>query len=230
MEALLTGARTAAEAARLVRALGRHRYVAGRMHLVHAFAWASLAPSDALAEGQAWAARALGSGVIDIASRDERLWRPSTEEELALVVEAFLAPATAPEARAALAAWLERADLPLPDAEPFDEAAEDDAHPILVDAGWELLPLAALDPDRHKGAIQAFGAPILFEAARFEEEESVPPPVYLQELPALGPLELLRGSDASGALTSELVVWAQGHPTYHEYVLRGVRRAAKLVE
>jgi hypothetical protein len=228
MEAFPTGARTAEEAARLVRALGRHRYVAGRVHLVHAFVWASLAPSEGLADAQAWAARALGSGVIDISSRDERLWRPSTDEELALVVEGFLGPETAPDARAKLAAWLEHAELPLPDAEPFDEAAEDDTHPILVDAGWELYPLSALDPERHKGAIQAFGASILFEAAKFEEEECIPPSVHLQELPALGPIELLRGSDRAGALTSELVVWVEGHPTYHDYVLRGVRRAAKL--
>jgi hypothetical protein len=230
MEALATGARTVDEAVRLVRALGRHRYVAGRLHLVHAFAFASLAPADALGEAQAWARRALAGGALDIASRDERLWRLSSDEDVALVIEGFLSPASAPPARGRLVEWLERAELPLPSAEPFDEAAEEDTHPVLVDAGWELFPLAALDPERHKGAIQAFGEPILYESAKFEEAEAIPTPAHLQELPALGPVELLRGTSDTGMLVSELVLWVEGNMTYHDYVLRGVRRAAKLGE
>jgi uncharacterized membrane protein (GlpM family) len=58
-------AATGAELVRFVRALGQHRYVAGRLHLVHAFAIeaACAAGSDseaeALAEAKTWAATVL---------------------------------------------------------------------------------------------------------------------------------------------------------------------------
>jgi len=48
------------------------------------------------------------------------------------------------------------------------------------------------------------------------------------ELPLLGDLELARAVDAEGALTEPLVVWLDGEPTYADYVMRGVLRAAKL--
>lgn len=221
----------AAAALRVVRALGAHRYVAGRLHLVHAFAFASASAAGAagLEEAAAWAARALSSGVIDVASRDERLWRRATDGEVLAVLEAFWTPGEgAMAARRALEGWLARAELPIPESAPFDEAAEEDIHPLLVDAGWELLPLAQLDPERHKGAIGWFGDPIYFEAARFDEESAIPPTTYLHELPGIGPVELLRGVDENGQLAAPLVVWTEGNETYHEYVLAGVRRAAKI--
>jgi hypothetical protein len=210
---------------RLVRALGRHRYLAGRLHLVHAFAFDAAAGADpALAEGAAWAARALTGGVIDVASKDERLFRKATDEEIAALIASFWIPGAArDEARARLEAHLARIDaLPAKDASPFDESREDDVFPRLVDAGWELLPLAALDHERHRGAIQAFDD---FEIARFEEENAVPPIVTLCELPLLGAVELL-GDPAA----APFVIWTEGSEIYVDYVLRGVLRAAKLAE
>ena len=90
------------------------------------------------------------------------------------------------------------------------------------------MPLTALDPERHRGVIQAFGEPIDFEAARFEDESAIPPPSYLQELPAMGAAELLRGVDVDGALAEPLVLWTLGRDPYHDYVVRGVMRAAKI--
>ena len=43
-------------------------------------------------------------------------------------------------------------------------------------------------------------------------------------------MELLRGVDDEGRLAEPLVVWADGDETYLDYVVRGVRRAAKLPE
>jgi hypothetical protein len=117
-------------------------------------------------------------------------------------------------------------DVPLHD--PFDERVEDEIHPVLVDAGWELLPLTELDPVRHRGVIEAYDEPILFEAARFEEESAIPPRVTLQELPVLGLVELLRGVDADGELAEPFVLWVDGDATYHDYVIRGARKAARL--
>jgi len=228
MIAIELGARTASEVARVVRALGGHRYVAGRMHLVHAFAFASLAGGafEELEAGAAWAASVLGSDV-DVASRDERLWRRTSEAEIAAVLSGFWsAGSEAERARDRLRAWLARAELPVV-GEPFDPEIEEDVHPLLIDAGWELVPLTALDPERHRGAIEAFGDALSWESARFEEEEAIPPIANLHELPAIGPAELLNGA-VDGELVEPLVLWTQGNATYHDYVIRGVRRAAKL--
>jgi hypothetical protein len=232
MIAVSLGAGCAEEAARVVRALGAHRYVAGRLHLVHALALEAL-PDDAggaLAEARGWARGVLAQADLDPASRDERLWRRSGDAELAAVLEGFWSPDRGPAAREALRGLLARHELPVLDHEPFDESVEDAVHPLLMDAGWELLPLAELDADRHRGAIAAFGEALAFESARFEEETAIPPLRHLYELPAIGPRELLHGVDDAGVLAAPLVVWAEGDETYLDYVIRGVRRAAKLPE
>ena len=230
------------ELVRFVRALGQHRYVSGRLHLVHAFAieaacaGAEHAPPDAaalstLAEAKTWAARVLGDAEIDRASKDERLYRRVTDAELVAVLGAFWNDAERRErASLALAERLVEigAEPPDLDALPFDEAVEEDMFPVLVDAGWELLPLGGLDPERHKGAIAAFDDALAFDVAKFEEENAVPPPVTLHELPALGALELLAALDDAGELRAPFVLWSSGNETYVDYVLRGVLKIAKI--
>jgi hypothetical protein len=222
---------TAEEAVRLVRALGAHRYVAGRLVLVHAFAVAALDAPDApsvLGEAIAWSRAVMADPTIDPASKDERLFRSASADEVTSLLLGFWTPsAPADRTHERIMDRLDAVGLDVGTHAPFDEEVEDDVHPILVDAGWELFPLAVLDRDRHKGAIDAFGEPILFDAARFEEESAIPPLRYLQELPVLGPVELLRGVDADGSLVEPLVLWTEGHDTYQDYVLRGALRAAK---
>jgi hypothetical protein len=233
MRALELGAVRVDEALRAVRALGAHRYVAGRLHLVHAFALAALPEGGAevLAEARAWARGTLAEAHVDAASRDEALWRRCSDAEVAAVLDGFWSPgAEAAAARAALGELLARHELEVAAHQPFDEAAEESMHPVLVDAGWELLPLAQLDPERHRGAIAAFGDALAFESACFEEETAIPPPVHLYELPAMGAVELLHGAGDDGALAAPLVVWAEGDDTYLDYVVRGVRKVAKLPE
>ncbi len=231
MKAISVAATRVDEALRVVKALGSHRYVAGRLHLVHAFAFAALAGErPGLDEACAWGRTVLASGV-DPASRDEALWRRSTDAELLAVLTAFWTPGDVSLlAHRALVELLERHELGAPEHAPFDESAEDEMHPLLIDAGWELLPLAALDPQRHRGAMDAFDDALAFESARFEEETAIPATTHLYELPALGADELLRGADAEGTLAAPLVVWADGDETYLDYIVRGVRRAAKLPE
>jgi hypothetical protein len=222
--ALSLGAVGVEDVLRAVRALGAHRYVAGRLLLVHAFAAEAVG-----GEAGEWAKEVLGNAGVEKASRDERLWRRATEAEAAAVLEAFWAPGEASaDARERLAVRLRAHGLAAPEHAPFNESAEEEMHPVLVDAGWELLPLAALDPERHRGAIGAFGEAIAYESARFEEETAIPAPTTLIELPAIGAAELLGGVDDDGRLVEPFVVWAQGHETYVDYVIRGVRRAAKL--
>ena len=231
MIAIDLGAWSASQAAAVVRALGQHRYIVGRTHLVHALAFDAVAdaPFDELAEAVAWARATLADSSIDAASRDERLQRRSTEAELAAVLSVFWSTGSvADSARRRLRESLERLELPVAATDPFDPHGEEAIHPLLVDAGWELVPLYALDPARHRGAIDAFGERILYDAAAFEEETSIPPLVPLHELPAIGPVELLSALDADGALVEPLTLWVEGNSTYHEYVVRGVKRAAKI--
>jgi hypothetical protein len=232
MRAISVAATRVDEALRVVKALGSHRYAAGRLHLVHAFAFASLrsGPPE-LDDARAWAKTTLAERSIDPASRDEGLWRRSTDADLVALLDAFWTPGdTALATRRALEDLLGQYDLPLPAHPPFDESAESDMHPLLIDAGWELVPLALLDPQRHRGAMDAFGDALAFECALFEEDTAIPPTTHLYELPALGPVELLQGADDTGTLAAPLVVWADGDDTYLDYVVRGVRRAAKLPE
>ncbi len=226
-------ARTAEEVARVVRALGSHRYVAGRLLLVHAFVLDALSGANVpeLADACAWAAATLATPGLDVSSRDERLHRRATERELAAVLAAFWSEdEAATRAHARLRACLDAIDEPAPRAEDldesalFDESLEEDVFPVLVDAGWELLPLAALDPERHRGAIDAFGAPS--ELARALRDEATRGDPHLHELPLLGPAELLYG--AEHVFRNALVLWTEGNETYDDYVLRGVLRAAKL--
>jgi len=237
-------ARTPEEIARLVRALGTHRYVAGRLLLVHAFVLDALAGSlsqqdmQELREALLWAESTLADRGIDRDSRDERLWRRATERELATALSVLWSnEPIGLSARSRLADHLRSIDAepsePTPAACLFDEAAEDDVFPLLIDAGWELLPLALLDADRHRGAIEAFGDRLAFDCAKLEEESAGEASrasgaaCHLQELPAVGPLELLHGAE-HGILRAPLVLWTHGNETYHDYVLRGVLRAAKL--
>lgn len=198
---------------RVVKALGTHRYIAARKHLVHV-----------LVLGDDEALRVLADPDIDAASRDERLWRACTETEVSDVLARFWRDDDeAARAKEILADHLERLALPLPSAEPFDASGEEDIHPLLVDAGWELLPLRELDPQRHKGLLGYYDDPVYLDNARFEEENAIPPLVHLQELPAIGPRELLFGA-SHGELVAPLVIWCAGDTTYHEYVLKGVLR------
>ena len=229
-------AQTGAEAARVVRALGSHRYVAGGLHAIHAFVFAALAGGDGteasnspLAEACLWAKATLADPSIEQDSKDPRLFRQASNEELALALEGFWVPSEAADrAHERLAATAHRLGLEIPLHEPFDEAVENDMHPVLIDAGWQLLTLAELDPVRHRGGILAYGEPVLFEAARFEEENAIPARVPLQELPALGLAELLRATGADGELLEPLVLWTLGDEAYHDYLLRGVLKAAKV--
>lgn len=221
---------------RLVRALGQHRYVASRLHLVHAFAVEAACASPgaddaALADAKAWAKAVLADPTVDRASKDERLHRRATDAELVAVLAAFWNTDERRErASLALAERLVEIGAAPPDLDalPFDESSEEDMFPVLVDAGWELLPLAKLDPERHKGALSAFDDALAFDVAKFEEDNAIPPLVTLHELPAMGAVELLAALDGDGEPRAPFVLWASGHETYLDYVLRGVMKIAKL--
>lgn len=217
---------TGEQAVRVVRALGGHRYVLGRCHEVHAFAVDAARPRmppDAAIV--LWAEKVLEDPTIDKLSRDPQLIRRATDSELVTILSAFWSPHEHLEAvhdrLTDHLSFVEESDRP-----PFDDLAEEDMFPVLIDAGWELLPLTLLDEERHKGVIDSFGDRLSFESARFVEEDSVPTKTYLMELPPIGQSELLYAVDEDGDLVAPLCVWAEGPPSYLDYVLRGVTRAA----
>jgi hypothetical protein len=230
------GVDSAEQVLRLVRALGAHRYIAGRLHLVHALGIACIGDdaNGTLAGARAWARSILdptdsNTVNLDVASRDPLLWRACSDAELIAVFDAYWTPGErAAKTRDALRAWLDLHHFAIGSGTPFDESVEGEIHPLIIDAGWQLLDLGELDPERHKGAAAAFGDMLAFASALFEEETAIPRPAHLCELPAIGAAELLHGVDDAGALTQPFVVWIEGNETYVDYVLRGVRRAAKL--
>ena len=224
---------TGEDLVRFVRALGQHRYVVSRLHLVHAFAVeaAAIAGDPALAEARVWADAVLADPEVDPGSKDERLHRRATDAELVAVLSAFWLPGAVREsATVTLAVRLAGIGTapPAPEALPFDEDHEEDVFPVLIDAGWELLTLRALDPERHRGAIAAFDDALAFDVAKFEEENAVPELITLHELPAIGATELLAATNDDGAVRAPFVLWTSGHETYVDYVLRGVLKVAKL--
>ncbi len=228
---------TGNEAVKLVRALGAHRYVASRAHDIHAFVYeaARAAGEDALTarggldDGLAWAKRTIDSGksgILDLGSKDPRLLRRAPDDELVRLLGLFWDHENAPRVRDALAERLRSIDATVHEGLPFDESREADVFPLLVDAGWELLPLRQLDEERHRGVIEAYGERVFFEGARFDEENAVPERTYLYELPALGDAELLHAVDEQGNLRAPLVLWAECEETYLDYLLRGITRSA----
>lgn len=218
-------ARTVDEIARLVRALGKHRYVREVDHRIH---WAV---DRALAEhpvftphATALEARRAREPGLDLRSRDPALWRPAPADEIIAALAIFWSGDEASlRARARLREVLREAGLDAGDASaraPFASPPDEPPHPELLLLDWELLPVDELDADRHAGALTALE----------ESGEEIDPsaPVY-QEGPTLAAAELLEGAP-NGVLPDDFLVWSDGPYAYSDYVFRGAAKAAKLVD
>jgi hypothetical protein len=215
-------ARTADEVARLVRALGRHRYLREadlRLHFLVDVALAHL--PEFAAPAAAFEARACAEPELDLRSRDPSLWRPASVDEVLAALTAFWTPdEPGLIARARLLEAMDELDLDGDEHAPFGSLPEEPPHPELVLLDWVLLPVDELDPERHAGAL----------AALEESGEEIHPsaPIY-QEATVIAASELVRGAP-NGALVEDFVVWSEGPYPYADYVFRGASKAAKLVE
>lgn len=222
-----------AAAVRVVRALGAHRYVAERLHDVHAFVFEAAHSDDALTEAKAWASSVLADPDVDRNSKDPRLVRRATDKELTAALAAYWGEEPhCREARERLRALLADVDVTPAlgqKAALFDERFEDDLYPVLLDATWKLLPLASLDHERHRGVLESYDE-LELASARFEEANAVPPREYLFELPLFGARELLSPEDEWGDLATRLVLWSSVEATYEDYLVRGILRSAKVAE
>jgi hypothetical protein len=215
-------ARTADEVGRLVRALGRHRYLREadlRLHFLVDRALADL--PDFARHAAAFQARLGRERDLDPRSREPTLWRPASADEIVAALTAFWTPDEAGlRARERLLDELDELDLIGGEHEPFASSPEEPPHPELVLLDWVLSPIDELDADRHAGAL----------AALEESGEEINPsaPIY-QEATVISASELVRGAP-HGVLADDFMIWSEGPYPYADYVFRGASKVAKLVE
>jgi hypothetical protein len=214
--------RTADEVGSLLRALGKHRYVREVDHRLHRLVDLALADEPPFASRAAeLEALCKADPEFDLSSRDPRLWRPASVDEVAAALSAFWSGAErARRAGDDLLARLDALGLPRPEYAPFEGDPEDPEHPQLVQLSWTLHSVVDLDPERHAGALRA-----MLEAG---EEVDVSAPVE-QEGPDLGAAELARGAPR-GVLAGDFLVWSDGPYAYADYVFRGASKMAGLVD
>jgi hypothetical protein len=213
-------ARTVDEVARVLRALGKHRYVREADLRLHWSVDEALADDARFApHAAAFRARLARDQDLDPSSRDPSLWRPAPLDDVLAALTVFWTPGEA-QARASerLLAAIARTGLPPAEHAPWSASPDDPPHPELVLLDWELLPVEELDTERHAGALSAM------EDAG---EEVSPSHAPSHEGPILAAPELTRGAP-SGLLPEEMFFWADGAYSYASYVFRGVARAAKL--
>jgi len=214
--------RTIDEVSRLVRALGKHRYVREVDHRLHWSVDSALAELPTFApHASAFAARRCREPGLEIGSRDPSLWRAATADEVVLALEAFWNPSDAVDRyRERLALALAETGLEPSSHTPFCSPPDEPPHPELILLDWVLLPVDELDSERHAGAL----------AAMEDSGEEVNPsaPIY-QEGPILAEPELCRGAD-NGLLGGDFLIWSEEPYTYADYVFRGVTKAAKLAD
>lgn len=216
-------ARTLEELSRLIRAMGKHRYLAEtdlRLHYCIDKALAAVDPEHRLAAERFKSTLNL-AGDIELTSRDLRLWRPASPDEVVAVLERLWgSDETSRSARRGLEQVLRQAQFVEANASPFAGDPEEPPHPELILLDWVMLPVDELDSERHQGALRAM------EDSGDEVDPSSP--VYV-EGPTLAEAELCRGSFNS-VLSCEPTFWADGPYSYVDYVFRGVSKAAGLVD
>ena len=213
-------ARTLDEITRLVRSLGKHRYVREVDHRLHWAVDRALAHLPAFAaHADAFDARRRADPELDPSSRDPRLWRAATTDEVIAALGAFWSDDEgARGARERLLLTLIAAGLAPAEHPPFQSDPDEPPHPELVLLDWVLYPVEELDPERHAGALAAL------EDSGDEIDPSAP--IY-QEGPTIASPELVEGA-AGGALVEDFMVWSDGPYHYADYVFHGVAKAARL--
>jgi len=216
-------ARTPEEIGRLLRALGKHRYVREVDHRIHWSVDVALADlPDFAPHAQAFEALRRRAPDLDLASRDPRLWREARTEEVIAALTAFWTPGDPARAyRRRLLEAIASTRLPPATHAPFAAFPEEPPHPELILLDWELYPVDELDTERHAGALGAM------EEAE-EEIQKPSEPIY-QEGPTLAAPELCEGAP-EGELLDDFLVWSDGPYSYSDYVFRGAARAAKLTD
>ncbi len=223
MQAWSFAARMVDEVARLLRTLGKNRYVSEVDHRLHWSVDAALVDLPSFAEhARAFDARRKAEPQLELGSRDPSLWRSASVEEVIAVLTAFWGPGEEVAARCErLADALDQAGIEVPEQEPFTSDPDEPPFPELILLDWVLLAVDELDTEQHAGALaslEASGEPV----------DTPSDPVWI-EGPSIGPIELVEGAP-HGFLEEDLLIWADGPFAYVDYVFRGASKAAKLVD
>ncbi len=216
-------ARTVDEVGLLLRALGKHRYLAEVDHRLHWAVDATVAVVDPTFEGAVarFAELRIEHPDLDLRSRDPALWRAAPTDEVIAALAALWDPGARGErCRVALRQTLRDEGIGVSEHQPFQSDADEPPHPELVLLDWVLLPVDELDTERHAGALRAM--------ADTGEDVNPSEPSHL-EGPTLSEVELCDGCPR-GVLPTDFMVWADGPYRYCDYVFRGASRAAKLVD
>jgi hypothetical protein len=215
-------ARTIDEIERLLRALGKHRYIREVDHRIHWTIDQTLSDLPAFApHAKVFDLRRRNEKNLEPESRDPSLWRSASIEDVVTALRAFWVPGTDAERRKnRLRELLENLGLPQIDHVPFEASADEPPHPELIQLDWELYPVDELDADRHRGALEAM------EEA--QEEVNASAPVY-QEGSIISVPELCDGA-SEGVISADFLVWSDGPYSYSDYVFRGASKVAKLSE
>jgi hypothetical protein len=210
------------ELARLLRSMEKHRYLREVDHRVHWTLDRALRDLPAFApHAERFEKACAADPELRPGSRDPRLWRAATVEEVIALFTAFWAPGEEAEARkAALLAMFEEHALPIPTHEPFETDPETPPFPELLELNWVLKAVDELDADRHAGVLAAL------EGSSDEVHPSEP---IFQEGPSFSLAEICDGAPM-GILPDDFVLWSEGPYEYADYVFRGVSKAAKLEE
>lgn len=215
-------ARMVDEVARLLRSMGKHRYVQEVDHRIHWSVDVALRDLPGFDRAHAdFEALKKRRDDLDLTSRDPDLWRPASVEDVIAVLTAFWNPDDeADRRRERLLGALSKSGCAEPSHSPFDAPIEEPPHPELLLLDWMLLPVDQLDSERHAGALMAM------EDSGDEVDPSAP---ICQEAPPISAPELCFGA-RQGILADDFALWSEPPYTYADYVFRGVSKAAKLVE
>jgi hypothetical protein len=210
------------EVARLLRAMGKHRYLLEVDHRLHYSV--DIAMSDKrefAAQAAKFAELCKKNPDIDRRTRDPRLWRSASIEEIIEVITGFWGPGDESEPRRErLLDAFKEIGFEIPEHAAFESDPERPPFPELILLDWSLMPVDRLDPDKHAGALAALEG----ETDEYNPSE----PVY-QEGPAISIVELCDGAPF-GILAEDFVLWSEGPYAYADYVFRGVSKSAKLEE
>lgn len=215
-------AKTYDDLGRLLRALGKHRYVEEVDHRIHFLVDEALRDLPLFApHAAAFDARKKRDRALEPASRDPSLWRSAPLDEVMAALAAFWTDEGAERRRDRLGELITSLGLPLPEHAPFEASPESPPHPELILLDWVLYAVDELDTERHRGALEAM-------EEQGEEIENPSAPIY-QEGPSLSFAEL-SGGMREGRLVADWLVWSEPPFSYADYVLRGASKAAKLDE
>lgn len=209
------------EVARLLRALGKHRYIKEVDHRVHFVVDLVLEDLPAFKPHAAkFKQRVEKEKDLELKSRDPSLWRPATTDDVIAILTAFWGSGEEVDARVdRLAEVLEEYGFELPDHEPWESDPDEPPFPELLTLDWVLLPVDELDADHHKGALEAI--------AKSDDAPNPSAPIY-QEGPTFSAVELADGAP-NGVLVGDFLVWSEEPYAYADYVFRGASKAAKLI-